>query len=137
MMNHICKQNGSTLIEILVSMVVIMITALGGIALYFNSSELKSMATHKKIVIELANSKMEEYRAMDCASIITSLGTDDDQWVDYSVGGLDLLGSDGKGIKTHVHSESGYCEVEVRIKWNEVGQINRDFDITLITYVAP
>lgn len=141
----VSNNQGSTLIEVLVSMIIIAVTALGSIALYFNSSEIKGMAMHKKMAVELVNSQMEEFRSdsWTCASIIAWLGADDDQWLDYSVGGLDLLGSNGKGIKTHVDPDpdsdpsTDYCEVEISIKWNEVGQANRDFDVNLATYRTP
>jgi len=134
MMDRICKQGGSTLIEILVSMVIMAISVLGGIALYFNASELQKMAMHKKMATELANSRMEELRTMSCATI-TGLSTN---WTDLQIGGLLLEGADSKGIKMEPPVDQGsYCEVELQIKWNEVGQINRDFVINLATYVAP
>ena len=63
-MKRICEQKGTTLIEVLVSMIIVAITAMGGIALYFNSAELKSMSVHKKMAIEIASSQMEEFRDM-------------------------------------------------------------------------
>jgi len=131
MMDRIYKQNGSTLIEVLVSMIVMLITVLGGMALYFNASELQKMAIHKKMATELANIEMEKYRDQACSSITSY------NWTDYTIGGLNPQGSDSKGIKVDVTSQTGYCEVEVNIKWNEVGQMNRDFEVKLITYVAP
>ena len=136
-MKHFSNQRGSTLIEILVSMIIMTITLLGGIALYFNASEIQKMAIHKKMATELASTKMEKYRDKTCESIDISLGTDNDVWKDYSIGGLNLMGSDGKGIKVRFTDQTDYCWVEVSIKWNEVGQINRDFVINLATYVAP
>jgi len=139
MRDRICKQNGSTLIEILVSMIIMAITLLGGIALYFNASEIQKMAVHKKMATELANSRMEELRSMSCAAI-TALNHN---WADLQVGGLLLAGADSKGIKVLLPinrspaGKSNYCEVEVQIKWNEAGQIKRDFDINLASYVAP
>lgn len=141
MTGRIRKQNGSTLIEILVSMLIVMITVLGGLALYFNASELQKMAVHKKMATELANTKMEKLRAMNC----TTIGLLDHAWNDLQVGGLLISGVD-KGIKVlppvfiDLEEPIGvidYCEVVVQIKWNEVGQINRDFDINLATFVAP
>lgn len=137
MIGRIRKQNGSTLIEILVSMLIVTITVLGGLALSFNASELQKMAVHKKMATELANTTMEKYRDKTCDSIAASLGADDDVWKDYNVGGLNLKGSDGKGRKVDFTDKAGYCWVEVSIKWNEVGQINRDFNINLATFVAP
>jgi len=137
MMDRICKQSGSTLIEILVSMVVMAITLLGGIALYFNASELQKMAMHKKMATELANSRMEELRTMSCADIEAL----NHSWADLQVGGLLLAGADSKGIKVldppPIVPPDTHCKVEVQIKWNEVGQINRDFNINLATFVAP
>jgi len=133
-MDRICKSDGSTLIEILVSMIIMTITVLGGMALYFNASELQKMAMHKKMATELANSQMEKLRTMSCAAISAL----DHNWTDLQIGGLLLAGADGKGIKVEPPVDQGnYCEVEIKIKWNEVGQINRDFDINLATFVAP
>jgi len=134
MIDRVCKKNGSSLIEILVSMLIMTITILGGMALYFNASELQKMAIHKKMATEIANSKMEELRTMNCVAIAAL----NNNWTDLQIGGLLLAGANNKGIKVAPSVDKGnYCEVEVQVKWNEVGQINRDFDINLVSYVAP
>ena len=140
-LKHFSNQRGSTLIEILVSMLIMSITMLGGIALYFNASELQKMAIHRKMATEIAGSKMEKLRTMTCMDI----GLLDHEWDDLQLGGLFISKADSKGIKIPLPiivtpsdvDKPKYCQVEVQIKWNEVGQINRDFDFKLITYVAP
>ena len=79
-MKHFSNQRGSTLIEILVSMIIMAITLLGGLALYFNASEIQKMAIHKKMATEVASTKMEKYRDKTSESSDISLGTDNDEW---------------------------------------------------------
>jgi len=110
---------------------VLTITLLGGIALFFTATQLKTMTLHKKIAMETANSKMEEFRTMACATIA------DADWADIEIGGLTLSGADGKGIKVENIDKGDYCEIILHIKWNEVSQIGREFDVNLVTYVAP
>lgn len=122
-MVRISDNQGTTLIETLVSLVIIVIIAIGGMALYYNTSEIKAMSQHKKIAVELANNRMEEYRTESCAGL--SNGPVDP----YSklVGGLSFV-LDGA-------VDTSECRVSVNVAWNEADRINQDFLITLVTYV--
>ena len=117
------KDQGTTLIETLVSLVIIVIIALGGMALHFNTFEIKAMSHHKKIAMELANSRMEEYRTETCAGLL------DGAVAPYSstVGGFSVA------IDELVTKAE--CRVNVNVAWNEAGQIGRDFWFNLVTYV--
>jgi len=134
---RISNDSGSTLIEVLVAMLIVAITTIGGMALYFSSSELKGLAVHKKMATELASSELEKYRAMTCAAITAALGTNDNQWTDYTLAGLTLEAADDKGKKVNITPRTGYCEIELSIKWNETTKLKKDYDMKLITYVAP
>jgi len=137
----ILNEEGWTLIEALVSMVIIVIIALSGIALYFNSSELERMALNKKIATELANSKMEGYRSADYSTLTAGVTT-----ADVVIGGLDAKVSDGLGETVTIADIDGdsppdgtidYKRVQVDINWEEAGKIERTFNISLITHIKP
>ena len=53
------SKKGFTLIECLISLVILTILLFGGISLYFNINRLNALLTHRKMAIEIANSIME------------------------------------------------------------------------------
>ena len=122
-MLKISKNQGMTLVETLVSLVIIVIIALGGMALHFNTFEIKAMSQHKKIAMELANTRMEKYRTGTCAGLV------DGPVAPYNspVGGF-IFVMDELVVKAN-------CRVNVNVAWNEAGQIGRNFGFNLATYV--
>ncbi len=134
-MKCVCEKQGSTLIEVLVSMVIIAVAALGGIALYHNSAELKTIALHKKMASESANSQMEEFRAMAYSDSALNVGVTTS---DITVGGLSADVIDGLGMTVTVTDPGlGYKKIQVDIDWEEVSQIERNFNVSLITLKRP
>jgi len=124
---QVCNNQGSTLIETLISMVIVGITTLGGMALYFNAAELKFMAVHKKMAIELVNSKLEEYRALNCSELTTNITTVVE--LNESDDHIELIAVLEEVVDTT------NCTVEVSVNWNEVGQNQRNLKVKFITYV--
>lgn len=125
-MKRICDKKGSTLIEVLTSMIVVAITALGGMALYFNSAQIQKIALHKKIAIENANSQMEKYRTNP--GLITP-GTP-----------MPFTTDIGTGVASaSVISESSqtYYQLHIDVDWNELGNVNRNFNVGLFSFVKP
>ena len=119
-MDNTRNQQGTTLVEVLISMVIVAITTVGGIALFYNSSEMQKMAFHKGMALELANSKMEEARAAGCAGLVNE-GPDN-----IPIGELTF---------TYQKTVIDPCEAQVRVSWNEFGQITRDLQVDLKTYI--
>lgn len=123
MANILSDNKGSTIIETLVSLVIIILVAIGGLALHYNTSELKVMTQHKNIAFEMANSKMEEYRSQNCTGLTDGNGTP------YT----STVGTFSAIMVENIETDD--CSVHVNVSWNEAGQINRDFNVDLVTYV--
>jgi len=117
------RNQGTTLVEVLVSLVMVAITTLGGIALYFSSTELQAIALHKKMAIELANSQMEECRRPGC----------DAGSSDIAIGGLDI--TNGMTIEDRSSAWTGYDTKVVKVGWNESDPASRDFNVSFTTLV--
>lgn len=122
-MKSIRNDRGTTLIEVLVSLLLVAITTLGGIALCFSATELQAIVLHKKMAIELANSKMEECRRSGC-----TVGASD-----ITVSGLDI--TDGMMIQDITSIWTGYKEKVVNISWSEAGPTSPVFNISFTTLV--
>lgn len=123
-MKRIKNNQGTTIIEILVSLILIAITALGGIALHYNATELQAIVLHKKMAVELANNQMEECRrGVNC-----SAGTSD-----ITISGITV--QDGMTIQDSVSVWAGYDVKNVDIGWNEMGPGTRAFNVNFTTLV--
>ena len=122
-LNVLHNNSGSSLVESLISMLIIIITALGGIALYFNASEVQRLAQHKKIATEIAKAEMEKYRSTACSAMTN--GAETPQTV--PIGGLD-----GTLQRT---ADTANCKVLVEVTWNETGQFSQDYNVSLVSYV--
>jgi len=125
---------GFTLIESWVSMLLLAIILVGGIALYVNSQELMTLAMHNRIASQMANKEMEDLKNTPYANLVA--GTTSSNIV---VGSLNASTADGLGRWITVYDPVGpnnYKEVEVRIAWREANKTN-DREINLTTYIAP
>ncbi|MCK5178651.1 MAG: type II secretion system protein [Candidatus Omnitrophica bacterium] len=144
-MRKIVGNQGTTLIEAMVSLVLVAITTMGGIALYFNTTELQAQTLHKKMVTELVNSQMERYRKIDYNhSSLAVTGIDPDP-MSINIGGMSTDPVKGQGITTIITEIDEYppdCtfdykEIQIDIDWNEAGKIKRNLNTSFITYVVP
>ena len=121
---YIKNDQGTTLIEMLVSLILISITALGGIAMFFNANELQAVVVHKKMAVEMANNQMEQCRR----GVSCTAGSSD-----ITVSGLNI--QDGMTIQDNASVWAGYEEKVVNIGWNEAGPITRAFNVSFTTLV--
>jgi len=53
------KQNAFTLVEVLISILLLAIVLTGGLALYLNATDLTALVSHKKMAIQIANDVLE------------------------------------------------------------------------------
>ena len=128
------NQNGFTLIEVLISILLLAIILTGGISFYTNSTEAMTLAMHKKIVTEMAVQEMELMKdalytslpnpATGCttATAVT--------FGDFSVQKQRCVTDEPGGGATPNK------KVEMKFVWIETGkQTSREID--LATYMAP
>jgi len=122
---------GFTMIENLISVLLLGVTLCAGMMLYYNGDEIVALATHKKFVTETINSKMEDIRASGYDSI------EDPGYVDvdyFTIGGLQV-----QQIMTVSNPPDGatdYKQIDIQASWTEAGSSSTR-TITLTSLVAP
>ncbi len=128
------NSSGFTLIENMVSMVLLAVMLTGGMGFYHYSNEATKLTVHKKLATEMVSSKMEELKRQGYVSLppvstpeVTTL----------LVGGLTAqqtvtvtdIDEDSNGF-------TDYKQVDVKLAWTEAGrQSPREMDLT--TYLVP
>lgn len=131
--------SGFTLVETLISILILAIVLAGGLSLYFNSSAISALMTHKKFATELTSKIMEELKKNGYASlplpgpgIPTALTTADDP--SHII--LDLTPATKTVTVTDIGSPVEYKQVDVIVNWTEAGKSTpRSAQAT--TYIAP
>ena len=146
-----------TLIECLISILILAILLAGGMSFYFNSNSFMSLAMHKKIALELATEKMEDCKRVDCLTSATCANSleSKDNWPgpgeSISVGGLnatrwvDVCDPADPNAKLFSNpsfpcfnnAETGYKVAGIIVRWTEAGKDpNTSFkDVDLVTYI--
>ena len=142
------RSDGFTLIECLISIILLVIVLAGGMKFYFNASDIMTMAMHKKIAMEMATQAMEQMKdsGYTCLSYPTPggcpttapLGT----WetatpVTFNNGNFSFTAQKQRRI-TNVEGASPNInkKVEVQFSWSESGKSTPNV-INLATNMAP
>ena len=120
--------SGFTLLEILVSMLLLAVTLVGGMALYHNAERIMALMVHKKVAMELANEKMEAVRNSSYGSLSDGVSQDF---------GLKVSGLNAGRVTTVsiLDPNKDVKEVRVAVNWKEAGQ-KIDKTVELVSYVA-
>lgn len=127
------KKNGFTLLECLVSMLLLAVISTGGMALYFYVDEIQAIVMHKKYITEylnryLENFKISPYSGISAGSFQGTIGQGISGLTEVNVTLVD--GDDPPdGI-------NDFKEVEVAFSWVETGE-KRNRKIALSTYIEP
>lgn len=127
------NKKGFTLVETLISILILAILLAGGMSFYFNSSDFMALAMHKKMALELATEKMEECKRVTTLSALDALDNNPTPGPEsISVGGLSATRT--TDVSDPGNGESGYRLVEVNVVWTEAGK-NTSRNVDLITYI--
>lgn len=120
------SESSFTLIECLVSIIILAVLLTAGMAFYFNAQEALRGAIHKRIAVEMASAEMESIKNTDYANI--SLGT----WPqsDVSIGNLT-----GK-TDVDVSDMGGFKQVHVVVSWQDAAK-SASQNVSIDTYIAP
>jgi prepilin-type N-terminal cleavage/methylation domain-containing protein len=119
------KHRALTLIEVLVSVIILAVTLAGGASIYFHVMGITEQGTHRNIAVQMANSKMEVLKSMD----YTTLSSESP--VDVSAGGLLMR---RVVTITDIGSPVEYKQVQVDMTWYESNKLQT---INLTTYISP
>lgn len=121
------NKSGFTLIEIIISILLLAITLAGGMALYFNANKIMALMVHKKAAMELADKKMEEIRDASYVSLVEG---------QTSESGLKVSGLNASRTVTVSKPNSTYKQVTIEVNWKEA-DTSDDKIVKLVSYVAP
>ena len=131
-MKPIKENEGFSIVESLISILLLAIVLAGGMSFYFNSSAIMAQVAHKKMAMEIANQAMEKKRIATFSSLTATGWVDDDTPI-VSFG--DFSTQVRKKI-TNMVGTPPYKQVEIEVSWTEPGQQSQS-TIALATYMAP
>jgi len=123
------NKSGFTLIEIIISILLLAITLAGGMALYFNANKIMALMVHKKAAMELADKKMEDLR--DASYVLLVVGETSES--DLKVAGLNATRTVTVAVP---NPNSTYKQVTIEVNWKEADELN-DKIVKLVSYVSP
>jgi len=126
------NRRGFTLIETLISIILLSICLTGGMAFYFNSSAIMALTVHKKMAMEIGNQALEKYKEMGYNDLPAATGN----WVaDTAVTFGEFTVQTRRKITQVVNGPPETKQVEFEVKWNEAGQ-QEARTVNLLTYIA-
>jgi len=130
------SEKGLTLIEVLVSAVVLVIVILGGMQFFIFGSARINREGHRRAALELAQQKIEELLASNYGEVVSGSETglpldgidcNRSTEVTYVDDPADALGTDDD-------DPQDYKRVSVIVSWNETGRLNT---VILETWITP
>lgn len=128
--------NGFTIVEHLVSLLLLSIAIVGGMAYYTFADSHMQASFHRNIATELANSKMEELRKNGYSALPNTTGL----WqgpspilIKYLSGNQSIYVFD---IDDNSDGATDYKQVKVEIAWQEPSKTFLQ-NLTLDTYITP
>src|SRR5689334_1849535 len=94
------SHSGFTLIEALISILLLSITVVAGMSFYFRSDEVMTLVTHKRIAAQLAASRLEDIKKLARANFNALPEAPGPEGVvlentDLTIGALEAKSSDG------------------------------------------
>lgn len=121
------NNSGFTLLEIIISILLLAITLAGGMALYFNANKIMALMVHKKAAMELADKKMEDLRDASYSSLVEG---------ETNESGLKVAGLNASRSVTVAKPNSNYKQVTIEVNWKEANE-TADKSVKLVSYVSP
>jgi len=126
-----------TIIECVISLLILTILLTGGIAFYFYSHEGLRWSTNKRIALEIANSKLEEIKNDASYLVNHPPGADNlcEKITNIPVGNFTSVSNTLEVYAYNIPAVS-YKQLEVRVTWPQPGKTGQD-TISLTTYITP
>ena len=119
-------KKGLTLVECLISLLVLAILLTAGMAFYFNAQASMRWSIHKRIALEMASAEMESIKNSGYASIPLGVWPQSDVSIGNLTGKRDVDVSD----------MGGYKQVRVVVSWQDAVKSTPQ-SVSLDTYIAP
>jgi len=126
------QKSGFTLIENMISMMLLTIVLTAGLTLFHNANQFTRLVVHKKIATELVNSKIEALKSDGYGSLPSV-----PEILTLAIGGLSAQQTTTiTNIDEPVDGTTDYKQIKVEVVWNEAGK-NTARKIESTTYIAP
>jgi hypothetical protein len=136
------NKKGLTIVECLLSIIILAVMLTAGMAFYYNAQAAMYGSIHKRIALEMASAELENIKNMPYASLpdYNTLT----QWLNESKNITEGIFATLNGNQiVSIESLSGYKHVQVEINWKDAGKsvvpgISPDTSsVSLDTYIAP
>ncbi len=129
------KKKGLTLIECLISLILLAVLLVAGIAFYFYAQETFRWSVHKRIAIEMASAEMESIKNMEYTTLPNPPSRS--KWFQES-GPVNIVTlNDGqRDVYVTGDGATGYKEAQVEVSWQDPARGNSQQSVSLDTYIA-
>lgn len=124
---------GFTLIECVISLLLLAVVLVGGMAFYFYSDKSLTIATHRRMATELANARLEELKSGGLAGLPNPVPPPANIDIGSLVGQQAVSISDVDDPLTP--GTNDYKQVQVKIDWSEPEQTSNQ-EVVLDTFIA-
>lgn len=132
------NQCGFTVIESLISMLLLGVILTGGLSIYFNSKKILTLVQHKKIATEIANSKLEEIRSLSPTALSAIYGTatpGTEELIETINGPMNVDPASTMNVfVNHFTGTPDYRSFRVNISWLEANNVDPR-EVELFTYI--
>ncbi len=137
MFTHLKSEQGITLVEILITAVILLIVTLGSVGVYTFGTGRISREFHRRVALELAQQGMEELFGSsfdDVHTRVDTLAVDNFDYIRLITATAVDDSADGLGASDIDADTTDYKRVEVAVKWFETGDTN---SVQLMSFVVP
>ncbi len=125
---------GYTLVEVLVSIVLLTMVLAGSIGFYCHPQEVMALNMHKKIAMELGTQQIEQMRVDGYASLPNPASGSWETAQNIYFGSSDFIVQKQRRV-TDQSGAGSLKLVEMKFTWAEPGKQNQEID--LATFIAP
>jgi len=126
---------GFTLVESLISIIILAIILIGGMTFYFNSDIVLTLANHKKIALEITHDELEDLKNIPYNSVDSTL-------MPFPVITVGSFNYTHRAIVTFEDDPDegatleDYKKVEVKVTWDEANETGTR-EVSMTTFIAP
>ncbi len=133
--NNLSSEQGFTILETIISIIILAIVLSGGIAIYTNATTIMTIAMHKKIAMEMANQVIEKLKEAGYNDAL--LADTGGSWTPADPGTTITFGDFSVNMQRRITNVGAPANktVEVRVRWLEAGR-QQNSEITLATNIS-
>lgn len=128
------KQNAFTLIEVLISMLLLAIVLSGGITLFFHANDISALVLHKKMAMEEGSNGIEYLKNMDYSALWGLADPINQPYItNMTVGQIEAQTT---RTLTRVTPENRVI-ANIMVTWTDPSRTSSPQEMTFMTQIAP